>query len=101
MITTQSYWPMDPRGRQTAVDVAGQLDEPRIEAALLALPRQVERVDRDAVPAQSGARIEGHEPERLGPGRVHDLPDVDVHPVAHQRELVDEADVHGPERGLG
>ncbi len=86
--------------RHAAVDVAGQLDEPRIEAALLRLPRQVERVDRNAVSAEAGARIERHESERLRPGRVHDLPDVDVHAVAHQRELVDEPDVHRAERVL-
>ena len=38
------------------VDMAGQLDEPRIEAGLLRLPREIERIDRDAVAAEAGAR---------------------------------------------
>ena len=42
--------------RHAGVDVAGQLDEARIEAALLRLPRQVERIDRDAVAAEARAR---------------------------------------------
>ena len=37
-----------------AVDVAGQLDEPALEARLAGLPAQIERVDRDAVPASPG-----------------------------------------------
>ncbi len=64
------------------------------------LPREVERVDRDAVPAQPGARIEGHEAERLGGRRVDDLPHVDVHLVAHERDLVHQPDVHAAERVL-
>ncbi len=39
------------------------------------------------------ARIEGHEAERLGLRRLDDLPDVDVHLVAHQRDFVDQSDV--------
>ena len=66
----------------------------------LRLPRQVERVDRDAVAAEARAGIERHEAERLGRGGVDHLPDVDVQPVAHQRQLVDEADVDGAERVL-
>ncbi len=83
-----------------AVDLPGQLDEARLEVVLLRLPRQVERVDGDAVAAEAGAGIERHEAERLRLGRVDHLPHVDVHPVAHQRELVHEADVHGAERVL-
>ena len=51
-------------------------------------------------PPRPGPGIEGHEAERLGLGRVDHFPDVDVHPVAHQRQLVDQADVHRAERVL-
>ena len=48
-------------------------------------------------PPRPGPGLEGHEAERLRRGRVDDLPDVDVHPVAELRELVDERDVHRAE----
>src|SRR5262249_32808310 len=57
------------------------------------LPREVEGVDRDAVSAEPGPRLEAHEAERLRRRSLHDLPDVDAHPVAELRELVDERDV--------
>ena len=77
-----------------AVDVAGELDEPVAEVELARAPGEVVRVDRDAVPADARARPEGHEAERLGRRGVDDLPDVEAHPLAQQRELVDERDVH-------
>ena len=40
-----------------------------------------------------GPGLEAHEPERLGRGRVDDLPDVDRHAVGQHPELVDERDV--------
>ena len=64
-----------------------------VEAELARLPRQVEGVDRDAVAAETGTRAEAHEAERLRRRRVDDLPNVDRHPVAELRELVDECDV--------
>ena len=79
--------------RHVLVDLAGELDEAGREVVLARLPREVERVDRDAVAAEAGARIEAHEPERLGVCRVDDLPDVDSHPIAQLGELVDERDV--------
>ena len=75
------------------VDVAGELDEAIDEVELAGAPRQVVRVDRDAVPAYPGTGREAHEPERLRGRRVDDLPDVEVHPLAQQGELVDERDV--------
>ena len=44
-------------------------------------------------PPRPGPGWKLHEPERLRRGRVDDLPDVDPHPVAELRELVDERDV--------
>ena len=40
-----------------------------------------------------GPGIEAHEAERLRRGGVDHLPDVDPHPVAQHRELVDQRDV--------
>ena len=57
------------------------------------LPREVGRVERDAVTADPGARVERHEPERLGGGRLDDLPGVDALLGAERGELVDERDV--------
>ena len=44
-------------------------------------------------PPRPGPGLEAHEAERLRRGGVDDLPDVDPHPVAELRELVDERDV--------
>ena len=44
-------------------------------------------------PPRPGPGLEGHEAERLRRRGADDLPDVDVHPVAELRELVDERDV--------
>ena len=49
---------------------------------------EVGRVQRDAVAADAGTRIEGHEPERLRRGGVDDLPHVDAHLVAEHGHLV-------------
>ena len=69
------------------------LDEAVDEVELAGAPRQVVRVDRDAVAADARSGRELHEPERLGGGRADDLPDVEVHPLAQEGELVDEGDV--------
>ncbi len=44
-------------------------------------------------PPDPGARPERHEPEGLGGRGVDDLPDVEAHPLAEQRQLVDQRDV--------
>ena len=44
-------------------------------------------------PPRPGPGLEAHEAERLRRRGVDDLPDVDLHPVAELRELVDERDV--------
>ena len=84
---------VDDVARHREVDVAGELDEAVDEVELARAPRQVVRIDRDAVPADAGPGRELHEPERLGRRGVDDLPDVEAHPLAQQRELVDERDV--------
>ena len=79
-----------------AVDVSRQFNEAGFDAGLLGLPGEVERVDRNAVPAKSGPRVEWLEAEGLGGGGVDHFPDVDPHTVAHHGELVHQADVDHP-----
>ena len=79
------------------VDLARQLDEARVLTVLARLPRQIKRVDRDAVPAQSWAGVERHETERLGLGRFDDFPDVDAHRGINHLQLVHQRDVDAPE----
>ncbi len=83
--------------RHRAVHVSRELDEASLEPDLLHLPRQIKRVDGDAVAAQAGARVERHEPERLRGGRLDHLPHADAEAVAHERKLVHEPDVDGSE----
>src|SRR5438309_2461158 len=84
-----------PRHRE--VDVTGELDEAIDEVELASPPREVIRIDGDAVATDARPGREAHEPERLRRGRVDDLPDVETHPLAEQGELVDERDVDVPE----
>ena len=70
------------------------------ESALLRLPRQVERVDRNAVAAEARARVERHEAERLGRRRVDDLPHVDAEPSHISAISLTSADVDRAERVL-
>ena len=52
---------------------------------------EVVRIDRDAVAADARPGREAHEPERLGRRRVDHLPDIEPHPLAEERQLVDKA----------
>ena len=52
------------------------------------------------MPSEPGTWIERHEAERLRLCGVDNLPDVNTQLLAHERELVDEADVHSSERVL-
>ncbi len=79
------------------VDLAGQLDKAGILAKLARLPSQIEGINGNAVTAQARPRIERHETERLGLGRVDDLPDINAHGAIDDLELVDEGDVHPTE----
>src|SRR5688572_13978052 len=86
--------------RHGAIDLPRQLDEARFEADLLDLPREVERVDGNAVAPEAGTRIERHEAKWLRGCGLYDFPDTDAQPIAHHGQLVDHADVHGAERVL-
>ena len=48
-------------------------------------------------PPSPGPGLNDMKPKGFGRRRLDDLPDVDVHPVAELRELVDERDVDGAE----
>ena len=57
-------------------------------------------VHRDAVPSQSRTWVERDKPVGLGRGRLHDFPDIDPEPVAHDGDLIHQPDVDDPERVL-
>ena len=84
-------------GGHGGVDAAAELDELGVDAPLAGLPGQVERVDRHAVTAQAGTRIEGHEAIGLGRAGGDDLPDVYPERVTDDLELVDQRDVDAAE----
>ena len=75
------------------VDLARQFDETRVEVELLCLPREIKGIDGNAVSAQTRPGIERMKAERLGRGRVDDLPDVEIHAQAQHFELVDQRNV--------
>ncbi len=86
--------------RHLVVHIAGEFDESRCEVVLLGLPGQVERIQRDAVPAEPRPGIEGHEPERLRLRGLDDLPHVDLHALAQEGKFVHEGNVDDAERVL-
>src|SRR6516225_1524116 len=79
------------------VDLARELDEARGDAVFPRLPGEIEGVDGDAMPAEPGAGIEGHEAEGLGLGRFDDFPDIDSHGGIDELQFIDEGDVDGAE----
>ena len=91
---------LDDERRHLAVDLAGEVDEARLVVQRAHLPREVVRIERDAVSADARARRELHEAERLRRRRVDDFPHVHAELVADDRHLVHEPDVHRPERVL-
>ncbi len=80
--------------RHRGVDLAGELDEARVEVPLLRFPRKIERVHRDAVPAEAGSGIERLESEGLGLRCLDHFPDVDAHAQREQLQFVDQRDIH-------
>ena len=82
------------------IDLTGQLDETGSVIEELELPREIERIDRYAVAAQPRTRVERHETERLGSGRLDNLPHIDPELVAHDGDLVHQPDIDRPESVL-
>ena len=62
--------------RHLIVDLAGQVDEARLEAVHTRFPGEIERVERYAVPADSGAGIERHKTKRLCGRSPYHLPHI-------------------------
>ena len=87
-------------GMCSLTSLASSTKRKRVPEPPLDAPREVRRVDRQAVAADAGTGREPHEPERLGRGRVDRRPDVDAELAGEHRELVDERDVHVAERVL-
>src|SRR5438094_497343 len=82
------------------VDVVGQLDEAeRLAQAAAHPPRQVARVDRQAVAPRTGPGSEPEEAERLGRRRLDRLPHVDAEVGGEHGQLVDDGDVEPGARG--
>jgi hypothetical protein len=79
--------------RHVVVDLSGRLDEAGAEIKFFGFPGEIEGVNRNAMPTQTGTGIERVEAERLGgSGRDH-LPNVDVHAQAQQLEFIHQCDV--------
>ena len=83
----------DHVGRHARVDLAGELDEAGCDVEFARLPGEVKRIDRDAMPAEARAWVKWHEAEGLRLGGVDHLPDVDVHDVVDQLQLIHERNV--------
>src|SRR5262252_9001005 len=82
------------KARHLAVDVASQFDETGFNTSLSCFPRQIERVYRNAMPAQPGSWIEGHKAERLAGSGLDDFPDIDAHAIAHHGHFIHQPDVN-------
>ena len=79
------------------IHFAGELDEARGEIVFASLPGQIVRIDRDAVAAEAGAGIKGHEAERLCGGAIDNFENVKVHAQAKLLEFIHERDIHAAE----
>src|ERR1019366_9313206 len=75
------------------VDLARQFYEASREIVFAGLPGEVERVDGDAVAAETGSRIESLEPERFGLRSVDDLPDIEAHALTEELQFVHQGDI--------
>src|SRR3546814_3072876 len=67
----------------------------RVDAEFARLPRQIERIDRNAVAADARTRIISGEAERLRLRRIDDLEDVEPHPLRDDLHLVDQPNIDG------
>ncbi|MNF80882.1 hypothetical protein D3C84_631350 [compost metagenome] len=65
-----------------------------MQAIFAGFPGQVEWIDRDTVPTQSGSRIVGRKAKRLGRCCIHYLEDIDSHTVGDDFHFIDQADIH-------
>ena len=79
--------------RHVGVDLAGKLNKACGHAKLAGLPSEIERVDRDAVAAETRTGIKRLVAEWFGTGAADDFPDVDAHSVEKLFELVYHGDI--------
>src|SRR5437868_7105517 len=79
--------------RSASVELGGEGDEAGLVAHHARPPREVVGIAGQAVAADAGAGLEGHEAEGLGRRGIDDLPDGEPEPPAHDGQLVHEGDV--------
>src|SRR5439155_16723677 len=80
------------------VDLTGQFDEPRVLSVLPRLPREIKRIDRDAMPSKTRTGIERHETKGFGSGSLDHLPNIDPHRGIDHFEFVDQGYVDAAKR---
>src|SRR5271166_101845 len=80
--------------RHRAVNLPGQLDKPRGKAMLPSFPGEIEGVDRYAMTAQSGTRIERRKAEWLGGGSTDHFPYVETYSIEQQLKLIHHRDIN-------
>src|ERR1051325_4461799 len=83
--------------RHARVDLFGQADEARVKSMLASFPRQIMRVERNAVTADSRARIKRHKPEWIRCGCTNHFPDINVQRVTESGHFIGHPDVYRPE----
>src|ERR1035441_7137706 len=84
--------------RHGLVSFGGKRNEIRFEIVSARLPRQIKRVDQDAMAANSGSGIERHIAKWFRCRRIDNFPHIySTHSVTKLRKLVDERDIDRPE----
>src|SRR5262249_5747088 len=76
------------------VDLSGKFDKTSLKIKLARSPREIERIDRDAMATQTRTGIKRMEAEWLGGCSVNDFPDIHAHPKTQQFQFVDHRNVH-------
>src|SRR5450432_1094476 len=80
-----------------SIDFTGELDEEGVLAVFPRFPREIERVDGDAVSTQPRTGIKWHEAEGFGLRCVDDLPNIDSHGFVDDLQLVHQGDIDAAE----
>src|SRR5690242_12589157 len=80
--------------RHGDIDLASQFDEASLEIPLFGLPREIKRIDGNAVPAKAGPGIKGVKAKGLCRSSVDNLPNIDAHAEAQELQFINEGDVH-------
>src|SRR6266446_7635238 len=80
--------------RHCTVDLTGQFNEACLKIVLASFPSEVKGVDRNAMSAETWARIKGCEAERFRRSSFHHFPGIDLHTLKEQFQLVDHSNIH-------